>query len=173
MALQTLKALWASGDKFPITTLTFNLTLGFKYNGQPWSAASTENKILRYALSQSDVTLDGEVYFASCFSAALPERSDNTFQDLTFSIGDVNREILQYLSRITRNDHKNLNFVTLAQWHPTTLQKEFEIEMVINSVNFSGSAANFTASFADLVNTEFPQKRYTAENAPGIIYVSN
>ena len=37
MALQTLKALWASGDKFPITTLTFNLTLGFKYNGQPWS----------------------------------------------------------------------------------------------------------------------------------------
>ena len=141
MALQTLKALWASGDKFPITTLTFNLTLGFKY--------------------------------ASCFSAALPERSDNTFQDLTFSIGDVNREILQYLSRITRNDHKNLNFVTLAQWHPTTLQKEFEIEMVINSVNFSGSAANFTASFADLVNTEFPQKRYTAENAPGIIYVSN
>ena len=36
MALQTLKALWASGDKFPITTLTFNLTLGFKYNGQPW-----------------------------------------------------------------------------------------------------------------------------------------
>ena len=173
MALQTLKALWASGDKFPITTLTFNLTLGFKYNGQPWSAASTENKILRYALSQSDVTLDGEVYSASCFSAALPERSDNTFQDLTFSIGDVNREILQYLSRITRNDHKNLNFVTLAQWHPTTLQKEFEIEMVINSVNFSGSAANCTASFADLVNTEFPQKRYTAENAPGIIYVSN
>ena len=85
----------------------------------------------------------------------------------------INREILQYLSRITRNDHKNLNFVTLAQWHPTTLQKEFEIEMVINSVNFSGSAANFTASFADLVNTEFPQKRYTAENAPGIIYVSN
>ena len=124
MALQTLKALWASGDKFPITTLTFNLTLGFKYNGQPWSAASTENKILRYALSQSDVTLDGEVYSASCFSAALPERSDNTFQDLTFSIGDVNREILQYLSRITRNDHKNLNFVTLAQWHPTTLKFE-------------------------------------------------
>ena len=110
MALQTLKTLWASGDKFPITTLTFNLTLGFKYNGQPWSAASTENKILRYALSQNDVTLDGEVYSASCFSAALPERSDNTFQDLTFSIGDVNREILQYLSRITRNDHKNLNY---------------------------------------------------------------
>ena len=156
MALQTLKALWASGDKFPITTLTFNLTLGYKTNGKPWQGNAVENKIS-----------------ASCFSAALPERSDNTFQDLTFSIGDVNREILQYLSRITRNDHKNLNFVTLAQWHPTTLQKEFEIEMVINSVNFSGSAANFTASFADLVNTEFPQKRYTAENAPGIIYVSN
>ena len=96
MALQTLKALWASGDKFPITTLTFNLTLGFKYNGQPWQGNAVENKILRYALSQNDVTLDGEVYSASCFSAALPERSDNTFQDLTFSIGDVNREILQF-----------------------------------------------------------------------------
>ena len=87
MALQTLKALWASGDKFPITTLTFNLTLGYKYNGKPWQGSSVENKILRYALSQSDVTLDGDVYSASCFSAALPERSDNTFQDLTFSIG--------------------------------------------------------------------------------------
>ena len=51
MALQTLKALWASGDKFPITTLTFNLTLGFKYNGQPWQGNAVENKILRYALS--------------------------------------------------------------------------------------------------------------------------
>ena len=173
MALNTLRALWASGDRFPITTLEFDLTLGFKNNGVAWSSANTENVILRYALSQEDLTLDGNVYSASCFSAAMPERSEDTFQDLTFSIGDVNREILQYLSRITRNDHKNLNFVTLAQWHPTTLQKEFEIEMVINSVNFSGSAANFTASFADLVNTEFPQKRYTAENAPGIIYVSN
>ena len=63
-----------------------------KTNGKPWQGNAVENKILRYALSQSDVTLDGEVYSASCFSAALPERSDNTFQDLTFSIR-------QYFSR--------------------------------------------------------------------------
>ena len=51
MALQTLKALWASGDKFPITTLTFNLTLGYyKYNGKPWQGSSVEKTLLRYPL---------------------------------------------------------------------------------------------------------------------------
>ena len=34
MALRTLKALWASGDKFPITTLEFVLNLGWYSSGQ-------------------------------------------------------------------------------------------------------------------------------------------
>ena len=173
MALNTLRALWASGDRFPITTLEFDLTLGFKNNGVAWSSANTENVILRYALSQEDLTLDGNVYSASCFSAAMPERSEDTFQDLTFSIGDVNRDILRYVSRIMRNDRKNLNYVTMCQWNPDTLEKEFEIKMVINSVHIAGAGAQFTASFADLVNTEFPRLRYTSENAAGIVYVSN
>lgn len=171
MALQTLQALWATGKQFPITTLEFTLNLMASSSSFGWK--NQEEVKLYYALSEEDLTLDDQVYSASCFSVALPERSDNTFQDLTFSIGSVNKEILGYMSRILRNDGKDLNYVKLAQWHPQTLVCEYEIEMVINSVHFSGANAQFTASFADLVNTEFPRLRYTAENAPGIIYVSN
>lgn len=179
MALRSLKALWASGNVMPITTLEFNLVLGYRRSGStyyqtpPWYDSQKETVNLYYVLSNDDIELDGQVYSASCFSVALPERSENTFQDLTFSIGSVNREIMHYLSRILRNDGKDLNTVRLSQWNPDSRLREFDIEMVINSVHFSGASAQFTASFADLVNTEFPKLRYTSENAPGIIYVSN
>lgn len=174
MALRTLKALWASGDKYPITTLEFDLYLAtVSVNSKLWNDSNDHSVVLYYALSQHDIELDGQIYTASCFSVALPERSNDTFQDLTFSIGDVNREIMAYLSRILRNDRKDINTVKVAQWNPDALVKEYELELTINSVRFSGATAQFTASFADMVNTEFPRLRYTAENAPGIVYVSN
>jgi hypothetical protein len=80
---------------------------------------------------------------------------------------------MSYLSRILRCDDKNINTVIVSQWNPQTLEREYQLELTINSVHFSGATAQFTASFADMMNTEFPRLRYTAENAKGIIYVSN
>ena len=175
MTLSTLKSLYASGQELPITTLQFNLFLARKieYNTTLWNTNSDHEVTLYYALSQEDITLDEQLYKASCFSIALPECSGSTFQDLTFSIGDTNREIMAYLSRILRCDDKNINTVTVSQWNPQTLEREYQLELTINSVHFSGATAQFTASFADMMNTEFPRLRYTAENAKGIIYVSN
>lgn len=170
MALRTLKALWASGDKFPITTLEFVLNLGWHSNS---CEQLREVKHLYYALSKEDITLDGQLYTASCFSVALPERSDNTFQNLTFSIGDVNEEICNYLSYTIGTNQKNTNNVILRQFHPETFEKQYEFELTITSVSFKKGVAQFTASFADMVNTEFPKLRYTSENAPGILYVSS
>lgn len=170
MALRTLKALWASGDKFPITTLEFVLNLGWASNGFEFNREITH---LYYALSQDDITLDGQLYTASCFSVALPDRSTNTFQDITFSIGDVNEEISQYLSRAIGTNQKLPNKVILRQFHPETLERQYEFELTITSVILQKGTAQFTASFADMVNAEFPKLRYTSENAPGIVYVSN
>ena len=173
MALRTLKALWASGDKFPITTLQFVLNLGFNDEYQIIGQYNRQIVNLYYALSKEDITLDGQLYKASCFSVALPDRSNNTFQDITFSIGDVNEEISRYLCRCIATDEKNTNKVILRQFHPDTLEKQYEFELTITAVVISKGTAQFTASFADMVNTEFPKLRYTAENAPGILYVSN
>ena len=170
MALRTLKALWASGDRFPITTLEFVLNLGYSQYGEEFRRTEQH---LYYALSQEDITLDGQLYTASCFSVALPDRSTNTFQDITFSIGDVNEEISQYLSRALGTNQKLPNKVILRQFNPFTLEKQYEFELTITSVVLKQGNAQFTASFADMVNTEFPKLRYTSENAPGIVYVSN
>ena len=62
MALRTLKALWASGDKFPITTLEFVLNLGWASNGFEFNRETTH---LYYALSQEDITS----VMSSCDSA--------------------------------------------------------------------------------------------------------
>ena len=43
----------------------------------------------------------------------------------------------------------------------------------MTGVQVDNKEAVFTASFADMLNTEFPKLRYTANNAPGLKYVAS
>ena len=48
----------------------------------------------------------------------------------------------------------------------------YTLTLTVTGGQLTRDTANFTASFCDMLNTEFPKLRYTAYNAPGLKYVA-
>ena len=167
MSLDTLNAIYASGNVSPIVTLSFECT----YNNN-----ATITNLGNYYLGFGDTkTLDSVVYSPSSFQVAVPGKNDSGFTDLNFAICNVDNIIYNtfksYKSRMYRNDTQT--YVYLRQFNPETLEKEYELKLTITGVQFTRTQANFTASFCDMLNTEFPKLRYTSYNCPGLKYVSD
>jgi hypothetical protein len=155
MALLTLNEIYASGGQLPLVTLTIsNSAIGD----------------LRYILDNQPREIDGDIYEASAFTVQLPERSDNGFQDLNFSICGVNSECYQYVKRALGS--REPTYITVAQLHPEDLSELSALTLTVTGGQITRERADFTASFCDMLNTEFPKLRYTAYNAPGLKYVT-
>lgn len=152
--IYSLNEIYASGGQLPIVTLLID---------------NEEIGQLRFVLGYEDVKLADETYKASAFVVQLPERSDSGFIDLSFSICGVSGQCYDYIKR-TLSSHAT-TYITLAQWHPETKQAAEEITLTVTGGQLDRQTANFTASFCDMLNCEFPRLKYTAYNAPGLKYI--
>jgi hypothetical protein len=155
MALLTLNEIYASGGQMPLVTLDIT---------------NSEIGNLKFILDNQPREIDGDIYEASAFTVQLPERSDNGFQDLNFSICGVNGECYQYVQRVLASH--TATYLTVSQRHPEDLSLLYELTLTVTGGQITRERADFTASFCDMLNTEFPKLRYTAYNAPGLKYVS-
>lgn len=155
MALLTLNEIYASGGQLPLVTLDIT---------------NSEIGNLKFILDNQPREIDGDIYEASAFTVQLPERSDNGFQDLNFSICGVNGECYQYVKRALASH--TATYLTVSQRHPEDLSLLYELTLTVTGGQITRERADFTASFCDMLNTEFPKLRYTAYNAPGLKYVS-
>lgn len=155
MALLTLNEIYASGGQMPLVTLYIT---------------NSEIGNLKFILDNQPREIDGDIYEASAFTVQLPERSDNGFQDLNFSICGVNGECYQYVQRALASH--TATYLTVSQLHPEDLSLLYELTLTVTGGQITRERADFTASFCDMLNTEFPKLRYTAYNAPGLKYVS-
>ena len=153
--IYSLSEIYASGGQLPIVTLLID---------------NEEIGQLRFVLGYEDIKLADETYKASAFVVQLPERSDSGFTDLSFSICGVSGQCYDYIKR-TLSSHAT-TYITLAQWHPETKEQLYILTLTVTGGQLTREQANFTASFCDMLNTEFPKLRYTANNAPGLKYVS-
>lgn len=163
MSLKTLNEVYATGNAAPIVCLVLQVPIN-----------SDNYSYLYYYLGNGDkLTIVGKTYLPSSFQVAMPTKSDNGFTDLNFAICNIDNQIYkEYKQRddwITRYP----SYVILQQFHPETLVKEYELQLTITGVQFTVKQVNFTASFCDMLNTEFPRLRYTQENCPGLKYVSS
>lgn len=155
MALLTLNEIYASGGQMPLVTLTIsNSAIGD----------------LRFILDNQPREIEGDIYEASAFTVQLPERSDNGFQDLNFSICGVNGECYRYVNLALISN--TATYLTINQHHPEDLSLLYTLTLTVTGGQITRERADFTASFCDMLNTEFPKLRYTAYNAPGLKYVS-
>lgn len=161
MSLKTLNEVYASGDTAPIVGLVLQLPNGGSYYS------------LYYYLGSGDkLSLDGRSYSPSSFQVAMPTKSDNGFTDLNFAICNVDNEVYKQYKRFDGSTKDYPSYVILQQFHPETKVKEYELKLTITGVQFTMKQVNFTASFCDMLNTEFPRLRYTQQNCPGLKYVS-
>jgi hypothetical protein len=164
MSLKTLNEVYATGNNAPIVGLVFKIT----YQKYP-----TRYTYLKYYLGNDvQLYLDGSYYSPSSFQVALPTKNDSGFTDLNFAICNVDNKIYDLYKRYYEEIARWPSYVILQQFHPETKVKEYELELTVTGVQFTPKQANFTASFCDMLNTEFPQLRYTQQNCPGLKYVS-
>lgn len=156
MALLTLNEIYASGGQLPAVTLEIS---------------NTEIGELRYILDQQPRTMEGTLYDAAAFTVQLPERSESGFTDLSFSICGANGEAFRYVQQALQSSAPT--YLTLQHRHPEDLTAVlYELTLTVTGGQLTREAAVFTASFCDMLNTEFPKLRYTAQNAPGLKYVA-
>ncbi len=156
MALLTLNEIYASGGQLPAVTLTI---------------ANDAVGTLRFILANESRKINGEVYDASAFTVQLPERSDSGFTDLSFGICGVNGACYSYIKKVLQSDVPT--YVTLQHRHPDDVSLVlYTLTLTVTGGQLTRDTATFTASFCDMLNTEFPKLRYTVQNAPGLKYVA-
>lgn len=156
--IYTLNEIYASGGQLPIYCLKIeNSVIG----------------TLRYVLAYEDMKLAGEIYRASGFTISLPESSDSGFTDLSFGICNASGEIYSYVKQLLESVAPQPTYITLEQYHPESKMILYSLTLTMTGIQLDNAQAVFTASFADMLNTEFPKLRYTANNAPGLKYVSD
>lgn len=153
--IYTLNEIYASGGQLPAVTLTIE---------------NEEIGELNFILAYEDKKIDDVLYHASAFTVQLPERSDSGFTDLAFSICGVSGQCYSYV-RSALMSHTT-TYLTLKQWHSETGELMYQQRLTVTGGQITRESANFTASFCDMLNTEFPKLRYTAQNAPGLKYVA-
>lgn len=153
--IYSLNEIYASGGQLPAVTLTIE---------------NEEIGELNFILAYEDKKIDDVLYHASAFTVQLPERSDSGFTDLAFSVCGVSGQCYDYVKRTLQS--KATTYLTLRQWHPETEELLYSLKLTVTGGQLTRDAANFTASFCDMLNTEFPKLRYTTYNAPGLKYVA-
>ena len=158
MAILTLNEIYASGGNLPLYCLRIT---------------NSEIGTLRYVLANENMILGGEEYLASGFTISLPERSDSGFTDLSFGVCNVSSEVYGYIRQLQEGVIPKSTYITLEQFHPDSLDFLYSLTLTITGVQLDNKEAVFTASFADILNTEFPKLTYTANNAPGLKYVAS
>lgn len=156
--IYSLNEIYASGGQLPIYCLKIeNSVIG----------------TLRYVLAYEDMKLGGHTYRASGFTISLPESSDSGFTDLSFGVCNASGEVYSYVKQLLDSATPQPTYITLEQYHPETKDLLYSLTLTMTGIQLDNSQAVFTASFADMLNTEFPKLRYTANNAPGLKYVSD
>lgn len=153
--IYTLNEIYASGGQLPDVTLDIE---------------NDEIGNLHFILAYEDEIINDLTYTASAFSVQLPERSDSGFTDLAFSICGVSGQCYDYIKRALASHATT--YLTLQQWHSETKELLYTLTLTVTGGQLTRDQANFTASFCDMLNTEFPKLRYTANNAPGLKYVA-
>jgi len=153
--IYTLNEIYASGGQLPDVTLDIE---------------NDEIGNMHFILAYEDKIINDIKYTASAFSVQLPERSDSGFTDLAFSICGVSGQCYDYIKRALASHATT--YLTLKQWHSETKELLYTLTLTVTGGQLTRDQANFTASFCDMLNTEFPKLRYTANNAPGLKYVA-
>lgn len=153
----TLNEIYASGGQFPYYALVItNEVIGE----------------LRLVLANKDMTLNGKEYVATSFTVQLPSRSDNGFSDLSFAVDNTDGQAYVYIKKVLDNDNRTVTYLTLQQFNYGDLSLVSSLTLTLTGAQLDRSKVQFTASFCDMLNTEFPKLRYTDNNAPGLKYVS-
>ena len=131
---------------------------------------------IRVVAAYEDVTAELETgetvtFQAGPFAYKEPSKDTRGLQMLTFSIANVTGEAQEAVDRAIEEDaHVPVNYrVFLSSDLSAPAKKPYK--MTMRGGSFSGMMVQVEAGYFDLLNTQWPRLRYTAELAPGLRYM--
>lgn len=114
---------------------------------------------------------DTVTFLAAAIDVALPKRSNQGDQVLTFTIDNITGEA-QQLVDAALDAEERVNIIYRAYLASDKTQPaENPYRMVVRGGVMQGSAVQVNAGFFDLINTAWPRDLYTTEFAPGLKYL--
>lgn len=101
-----------------------------------------------------------------------PSKDTNGQQTLTFSIANVTGEAQQAVEYALENDVEvAVNYRVFLSTDLTAPAKT-PYKMILRGGQFQGMMVEIEAGYFDLLNTQWPRKRYNNEEHPGLRYIS-
>lgn len=117
-------------------------------------------------------TSEEATFTAAGIAIALPAKNTSGQQNLSFGIDNVTGEAQRALEGALEAGGPIA--VTLRIYLASDLSAPAETPLVLTltGAEFDGTSVVVTAGFNDLLNSAWPRRRYTADFAPGLKYIS-
>jgi hypothetical protein len=111
-------------------------------------------------------------FTATGLDVTLPKKSNDAGQQLTVAIDNVLGDA-QLLIDQAKDAQEVITLVYRAYLDSDhSAPAERPLQMSVLSASIEGPTIQFTAGYFDLINTAWPRRRYTANFAPGIKYIT-
>lgn len=122
---------------------------------------------------QTCVTEDARTitFIASGIDIALPAKTNQGSQNLTFAIDNVTGEAQQKIDQALEAEQEVMMTFRTYLASDLSAPAEAPYRFVVRAGRMQGSTITIQAGFFDAINTRFPRDLYTANFAPGIKYL--
>lgn len=110
-------------------------------------------------------------FVAAGISVALPKRSNNGAENLTFGIDNITGEAQRLIDQALDAEAQVLITFRIFLDSDRSGPAEAPYRFVVKSGQTKGTQVEITAGFYDLINTAWPRDLYTLEFAPGLKYL--
>lgn len=104
------------------------------------------------------------------FAVSLPSSSVRGDQDLQFQLDNISGEVLQSI-RTVLSEKTKISVIYRVYLESQNLPAQTAVKMTATGFSANYYSVNISANFHDFVNREWPSKRYTSDNAPGLKYL--
>ncbi len=111
-------------------------------------------------------------FIASALTVALPPRNASGQQNLNFAVENVTGQAQRFVDEALEAGVSIQVIFRIYLVSDPSSPQEPPLKMVAKTPKFSGPTLQVTASYADIIGRAWPRRRYTAEFAPGLKYMS-
>jgi len=123
---------------------------------------------VRLALTDKDVTLDGDLYEGIQFDSTLPVMEAKSSGGLVLNIADIDFNIGSLLDAVVATLEPMSVLWKSFLSTQTVAQAEFSKALEATGISLNGRSMQVTATYPDIINKKVPDENYTLNDFPGL-----
>lgn len=121
----------------------------------------------RYAVADSDLEINGNLYIGKKFSCDLPQLKSQSNGGMDIKISNVKKDIVINLDKAL-SQFKKINVLYAQYLAGTSGYAKFIVPLQVTSIDTDKSDLIVHASYINTSNKKVPSKMYTAKEHPGL-----